>query len=257
MFFSRHFVKFLSYPVLLGLVSCQSTKVLPEIKEQVSQTVAPTIDEQPAHKSKDRIVPGPQTKPFPGSSEGWTLVPSGNTSAGYGALLLDIRCRQAGISSEACPDFLKLDSNLPTNKNSMPPSKKRKVNISKNMALVDTVVQGLSFKAIPQELATVMQNVANDDIPRHNIIKQMQDLSASASESPDILLALTWLQIQIVESGIYIDSLREDFDTGMAYYLRYDSQIEGDNYNAHTLLTIDEKLNKLSGRIKWMVDNPL
>ena len=121
--------------------------------------------------------------------------------------------------------------------------------------LVDTIVEGISFKALPKELATAMADVAEGKVIGFEALESLQSLSSRADESSEILLALTWLQVEVVRSGVYIDDLRKDLEIGSSFYNRYIDEY-GPNYSS-SLLPVAEKLDAVEARVQRFEENPL
>ncbi len=116
-------------------------------------------------------------------------------------------------------------------------------------------VEGMVFENLPGDLANALKSSETGKIPYYGDIEKLHAYNTQGKDNPDILLALALLQANVVESGIYIDDLREHLEIGRKFSEDYFNMLMPDIPKEKFLLVAD-KLENLEIRLQEFEANP-
>jgi cation transport regulator ChaC len=124
-----------------------------------------------------------------------------------------------------------------------------------DMTTTDVTVEGIIFQNIPASLSETLQKLEKRESVGYDRISQMQSLSDLSKDNLEILLALSWMQAAIVESGVFIDDLESDYQTGRAFFETYEKEVGEDTSASY--LPVSDKLDRLHRKLDSWKANPL
>jgi cation transport regulator ChaC len=136
-------------------------------------------------------------------------------------------------------------------KPALPPETKQDL----DMTPADVSVEGIIFQNIPESLSETLQKLEKRESVGYDRISQMQSLSDLSKDNLEILLALSWMQAAIVESGVFIDDLESDYQIGRAFFETYEKEVGEDTSASY--LPVSDKLDRLHRKLDSWKANPL
>ena len=110
-------------------------------------------------------------------------------------------------------------------------------------------IEGVVFENLPRDLADALKSSERGKIPFYGDIEKLHTYQTLGKDNPDILLALALLQANVVESGIYIDDLREHLDIGRKFSEEY-FDILTPNIPKEKFLLVADKIDILERRVQ-------
>ncbi len=75
--------------------------------------------------------------------------------------------------------------------------------------------------ALPLKFYSLIDLVQRGELSAHKALDVFEKRQSARDSNSDIWLAKIWLQMKEVESGVYIDSLRQDFDEAYEGLMRW------------------------------------